>query len=49
MLDGVIIARIRVRVRVSEGSQDGWSDKGKESARYLAWCLSDLYIKPLDT
>lgn len=31
MLDGVIIARVRVR----EGSQDGWSDKGKESARYL--------------
>jgi hypothetical protein len=47
MLDGVIIARVRVRVR--EGSQDGWSDKGKESARYLAWCLSDLFLKPQDT
>jgi len=45
MLDGVIIARVRVR----EGSQDGWSDKGKESARYLAWCLSDLFLKPQDT
>jgi len=49
MLDGVIIARIRVRVRVSEGSQDGWSDKAKESARYLAWCLSDLFLKRQDT
>ena len=42
MLGGVIIARVRVR----EGRQDGWSDDGKESDGYLAWCPSDLFLKP---